>query len=284
MATTASDIVSEQAVRSVLEEQLTKTYQFRRAFRNHDATDINDNSFSFPDRTVELDRDDVLVVGEQADYPRSGTEYGQDTVVYDKRGFEVVITDEAVADSRVDVEMDTQSQELNAWQGSQDYLAFQVLNNNLNAAGPIGDDTGALQYSEVVEARSTLWDDKYDVGSMMLFVEGGGWSDISSMSEFTPASELGDYVVQNAVLPDGNLGSAFIGSVGGIPTFATNTGDLGDREAFMVDTSAYGYESTRWNQEIIQYRDEEHDQDVWKIRGRNGFVATDPSAAVKITG
>ena len=54
---------------------------------------------------------------------------------------------------------------------------------------------------------------------------------------------------------------------------------VGDR---VVDTSRFGYESTRWDREIRQYRDEEADADVWKLRGRNGWVAFDPSPNVKI--
>lgn len=284
MATTASDIVSEQAVRSVLEEQLTKTYQFRRAFRNHDATDISDDRFSFPDRTVDLDRDDVVKIEEQADYPRSGTEYGEDVVVYDKRGFELTITDEAVSDSRVDVEMDAEMQEMNAWQGSQDFLAFSILNNNLNASGPVGDANGTIVYDDIVTARTTLFGDQYDLSEMIGLVGADGMGDLLTMTEFTQASEMGDFVLQNGLLPSGDVGPMFLGEAGGIPWYATNTGDLAAGEAFVVDTSRYGYESTRWADEIVQYRDEEHDQDVWKIRGRNGFISTDPSAAIKITG
>lgn len=284
MATTASDVVSDTAVRSILEEQLTKTYQFRRVFRNHDATDINDDSFSFPDRTVELDRDDVIVVEENSEYPRSGVEYGEDTVVYDKRGFELAISDKAVSDSRVDVVMDTQSQQLNAWQASQDYLAFQILNNNLNASGPIGDDNGTIVYGDVVDARTTLFGDEYDLSEMLVITGADGMGDFLTMSEFTQASEMGDFVIQNGLLPNGNVGPMFLGECGGVPVYASNTGDLAAGEAIMVDTSRYGYESTRWGQEIIQYRDEGTDEDVWKIRGRNGFISTDASAAIKITG
>lgn len=284
MATTASDIVSDTAVRSVLEEQLTKTYQFRRVFRNHDATDINDDSFSFPDRTVELDRDDVVVVEENAEYPRSGVEYGEDIVVYDKRGFELAISDKAVSDSRVDVVMDTQSQQLKTWQSSQDFLAFQILNNNLNANGPIGDDNGTIVYADIVDARTTLFGDNYDLSEMVGITGSDGMGDLLTMSEFTQASEMGDFVLQNGLLPNGDVGPMFLGEAGGIPWYATNTGDLAAGEAFVVDGSRYGYESTRWEQEIIPYRDEDTDQDIWKIRGRNGFISTDASAAIKITG
>lgn len=283
MATTASDVVSVAAVRRVLEEQLTKTYQFRRAFRNHDATDISDGTFSFPNRTIELDRDDVKVVEEGASYPRAGTEYGKTTVVYDKRGFELMITDEAVSDGIVDVEMDGQTQELNAWQGSQDFLAFQILNNNLNAT-TIGDSNGTLVYQDLVDARTALFGDEYDLSELVGLVGADGMGQLMTMSEFTQASEMGDFVIENGLLPSGDVGPMFLGEGAGIPWYATNTGDLAAGEAFVVDSSRYGYESTRWEREIRQYRNEDIDADVWKIRGRNAFVSTDPSAAIKITG
>jgi len=281
---TASDIISEQAVRSVLEEQLTKTYQFRRVFQDHDATDISNDRFSFPQREVELDRDDVVEVGEGESYARTGTDYGEVTVVYDKRGFEITISDEAVSDSRVDVEMDTETQAMNAWQGAMDYLAFQVLDSNQNAAGPIGNDNGdPIQYQNLVDARTTLFDDKYDLSEMVGLVGADGMNDLLTMEKFTQASEMGDFVLQNGLLPNGDVGPMFLGEAAGVPWYATNTGDLGPGEAFLADTSRFGYESTRWDREIRQRRDEENDADVWKIRGRNGWVAFDPSANIKIT-
>lgn len=282
--TTASDIISEQAVRSVLEEQLVKTYQFRRVFQDHDATDISNDRFSFPQREVELDRDDVVEVGEGENYARTGTDYGDVTVVYDKRGFEISISDEAVSDSRVDVEMDTETQAMNAWQGAMDYLAFQVLDTNTNAAGPIGDDNGTITYQNLVDGRTTLFGDGYDLSEMVGVVGADGMGDLLKMEEFTQASEMGDFVLENGLLPNGQIGPMFLGEAAGIPWYATNTGDLGAGEAFLVDSSRFGYESTRWDREIRQYRDEEEDADVWKIRGRNGWVAFDPSANIKITG
>lgn len=282
--TTASNIISEQAVRSVLKEQLTKTYQFRRVFQDHDATDISNDRFSFPQREVELDRDDVVEVGEGQNYARTGTDYGEVTVVYDKRGFEITITDEAVSDSRVDVVMDNETQAMNAWQGAMDYLAFQVLNSNQNAAGPIGDDNGTITYQTLVDARSTLFGDQYDLSEMVGLVGADGMGDLMKMDKFTQASEMGDFVLEKGLLPNGQVGPMFLGEAAGVPWYATNTGDLAAGEAFVVDTSRFGYESTRWDREIRQYRNEEEDADVWKIRGRNGWVAVDPSANVKITG
>lgn len=284
MATTASDIISEEAVRNVLDEQLTKTYQFRRAFQNHDATNISNDRFSFPDRTVELDGDDVVKVEEGGDYPRSGTEYSENTVVYDKRGFEVVITDEAVSDSRVDVVMDTEAQAMNAWQASQDELAFNVLDSNQNSDGPIGDDDGTITYQNLVDARTALFNDEYDLSELVGIVGPDGMGDLLTMSEFTQASEMGDFVIENGLLPNGQVGPMFLGEGAGIPWYAANTGQLAAGEAFVVDTSQYGYESTRWDMEITQRRIEEDDADAWKIRGRNGFISTDAEANIKITG
>lgn len=283
MAIKHANVVSQEAVRAILEEQTRKTYQFRRAFRNHDATEIDSDEFNFPVADNDLDGE-VVEVPEGGDYPRSGTSDSKVPAVYTKYGLEIPITDEAVDDSRVDVEMNTQENMIWAEESRMDALSFGVLNNNLNASGPIGDNAGSLTYSEISEARTTLWNDEYDIGSMIGFVEGGGWSDIEQMNEFTPATELGDFVVQNGLLPNGDLGTAFIGTVGAIPFYATNSGDLGDREGFIVDTSQYGYESTRWNRQINSYREEGNDQDIHKIRTRVGFVATDSSAAIKITG
>lgn len=283
MAIKHADVVSQEAVAAVLEEQTRATYQFRRAFRNHDATDIDSDEFNFPVADNDLDGE-IVEVPEGGDYPRTGTSDSSVTAVYTKYGLEVPITDEAVSDSRVDVEMNAQENLMWAEESRMDSLAFNILNNNLNAAGPIGDDTGSLTYSEVSEARTELWNDQYDIGSMVMFVEGGGWNDIEQMNEFTPATEVGDFVVRNGLLPNGDLGQAFVGTLAGVPAYATNTGDLGDREAFLVDTSKYGYESVRWDRDIESYREESKDQDVHKVRSRVGFVATDSDAAIKITG
>lgn len=283
MAIKHADVVSQEAVAAVLEEQTRATYQFRRAFRNHDATDIDSDEFNFPVPDNDLDGE-VVEVPEGGDYPRTGTSDSKVSAAYTKYGLEVPITDEAVSDSRVPVEMNAQEDLMWAEESRMDSIAFGILNNNLNASGPIGDDTGSITYSEFSEARTTLWNDEYDIGSMIALVEGGGWSDIEQMNEFTPATEVGDFVVRNGLLPDGDLGQAFVGTLAGIPAYATNTGDLGDREAFIVDTSKYGYESVRWDREITSYREESKDQDVHKVRTRVGFAATDSDAAIKITG
>lgn len=283
MAIKHADVVSQEAVAAVLEEQTRATYQFRRAFRNHDATDIDSDEFNFPVPDNDLEGE-VVEIPEGGNYPRSGTSDSKVTAVYTKYGLEVPITDEAVSDSRVPVEMNAQEDLMWSEESRMDSIAFGILNNNLNASGPVGDNTGSITYSEFSEARTTLWNDEYDIGSMIALVEGGGWSDIEQMNEFTPATEVGDFVVRNGLLPDGDLGQAFVGTVAGVPVFATNTGDLGDREAFIVDTSKYGYESTRWDRELTSYREESNDQDVHKIRTRVGFAATDSDAAIKITG
>jgi len=281
MPTTASDVVSEEAVRSVLEEQTRKTYQFRRAFRDHDATDISDDSFSFPVSDEDFDGE-VVEIGEGSDYPRTSKDYSKVRVFYDKRGFEFTITDEAVSDSRVPVAMNQEEDAAWAWQSNQDYLAFQILNNNLNSQGPVGDTDDTIQYADIVDARTTLFGDEYDLGEMLLFVGADGMGDLLKMPEFTQASEMGDMVIETGLLPNGEIGEGFLGEAGGIPTYATNTGDLGPGEAILVDQSQYGYESTRWEREINQYRDDKKDQDVWKVRSRGGYVSTDASAAIKI--
>jgi hypothetical protein len=69
-----------------------------------------------------------------------------------------------------------------------------------------------------------------------------------------------------------------------VPLYITNTGDLSDDEMHMVDQSMFGYESTRWEQEVSNYREESDDQDVYKIRHRKDFVVIDEESNVYVQG
>jgi hypothetical protein len=109
-------------------------------------------------------------------------------------------------------------------------------------------------------------------------------SDFLNMSGFTQASELGDFVMRRGILPEGDLSNqAFLGVVHDVPVYLSNTSAFTAGDAFLVDTSAFGWESTRWDTEVETYREEEKDQDVWKIRGRWDWVATQPEANIKIS-
>lgn len=273
MTVTATDVVSDDDVRAILEERTQEMYQFRRAYRDHDATGINSGSYEFPEASDRL-RGEMVEVGEEANYPRSGLNYEGVQAQYQKDGFEVAVSDEAVDDSAFDVIMDVMEEMGVAAESRLDALAFTGLDNNQNDAGAIGTDGDDLNYDSIVAGYTQLVEDEYRPAQFEVYASADGWGDLATDEQFTQATAQGE-----ATIRDGTLDSSL-----GVPIYITNTGDLGDDEAFMVDTSKFGYESTRWEQEVTNYREESEDQDVYKIRHRKDFVVMDAEANVFIQG
>lgn len=281
-----SDIITNDDVRRMAELVRNKKYQFRRFFRRHDATDANSNSFTFPQLEIEIDEDEIVEIPEGSEYPRAGFDYGDVKAAYSKYGVELPITDEAVADSYLDVLMDGNRQMVEAEEQRMDKLAFNVLSGNLSADGPIdssGDAAGTLEYADFVDARTTLFGNDANLSDLIAVVNPDGMGDLLKMNEFTKASELGDNVVTSGLLPNGNIGEGLVGTVGDIPVYATNVGGtLTAGQAIVGDTSQYGWESERDPFDADNYREEGKDQTVYKLNGRYDWVSTNQEVAIKI--
>jgi hypothetical protein len=278
MGITASDVISDDDVRAVLEERTQEMYQFRRAYRDHDATGLNSNQFSFPQADDSV-RDAMDEVGEQANYPRAELNYSNVTANYTKDGFEIAISDEAVSDSVFDVVMDVTEEMAIGAESLLDSRAWSLMDPddgaNLDTTnGPIGTDTNDLDYNAVVNAYTALLDNEMSPVDFELFVSADAFGDLAKDDNFTHATDQGDQTVRQGTL---QLGF-------GVPIIPTNTGDLAEDEANMVDTGKYGYESTRWDREVTNYREEKNDQDVFKIRHRKDFVVMKSDAAIHIQG
>lgn len=269
---TATDVVSDDDVRAILEERTQQMYQFRRAYRDHDASGINSGTFTFPQADDNL-RGEMVEVGEEANYPRSGLNYSGVNATYTKDGFEVAISDEAVSDSAFDVVMDAMEEMGIAAEKRLDGLAYTGISNNNNGV-TIGSDGTDLNYPAITAAYTQLVTDEFTPAGFELYVSPDAFDDLANDDNFNRATDQGD-----ALARQGMLGETF-----GVPVVMTNTGDLGADEAFMVDTEMYGYESTRWPQEVISYREEEDDQDVFKIRHRKDFVVMKSDAAIFLQG
>lgn len=283
---TTSDIITNDDVRGMAELVRNKKYQFRRAFRRHDATQLNSNSFTFPQLDIDLAAEEVAEIPEGSEYPRADFDYESVKAVYSKYGVEITVTDEAVEDSYLDVEMDGNRQLTEAEEERMDKIAFNVLNNNLNANGPIdssGDAAGTLEYADFVDARTTLFDAGASFGDLFAIVNADGMGDLLKMQEFTQASELGDNVITNGLLPGGNVGEGLVGTVGDIPVYASNVGGtLSAGQAIVVDESQYGWESERRSFDVENYREEETDQTVYQLSGRYDWVPTNAEVGIKI--
>lgn len=275
MVTKSTEVITGEAVQALAENQLDVQRRFRRAFRAHDATDANSNSYNLPGTSGDFE-DELVEVPEGSEYPRAGLTYGDNQAVYSKYGFEAPVTDEAMDDAATDIEADIIEQMAREEARRVDAIAFGILNNNLNAAGPVGDGTGDMTWAEIVDARQQLFADGMTPDGMELYLSPDAAGDVLvdfQGAQFVPAGQLGN-----------NVANGQLGNLAGIPVFETNTGDLGAGEGILVDTNRYGWESTRWDTEVSDYREEKNDQTVYKVRNRKDWVATTPSAGIRITG
>jgi len=277
------DIITEEVVRDIIEAKQRETRQARRAFRSHDATNISSNSFEFPKGDADFEGDSAEIP-EGSSYPRASKSYDDVQAAYSKFGFEVPITDEAVDDSTIDIELDVMEDMADEEFRRMDSIAFGILNNNTNDDGPVAESTtsGVIEDADLLKAREILFADDFSLQNMELYVGPSGMTDVTSMEQFLDAFEITDTMLDQGYLPREDIGQGLVGIARGIPVYAMNTGDLGEGEALLVDTASYGYESTRWEQEVSSYREENKDQTIHKTSSREDWVATKPEACVKI--
>lgn len=287
MAQTASDIISDDDVRAIVDKIRNKKYQARRAFRDYDATDNDSNSVDFPISDSDFDGD-VAEVPPGSEYPRATKSYDTVSAAHTKYGLEIAIPDEDVEDSVIPITMDQEEDLVRAEETRIDGIAYNVLSSNTNSAGAIdagNANAGVFEYEDITLARQRAFQDELDLSELLLIAGAQDLSDFLNMDKFTQASELGDQVVEQGVLPGGNLvgEAAFIGVAGDVPIYLSNTGDFADGEGYLVDASAFGWESTRRALDVTQYREEDKEQDVWQIDTRVDFVATNATANIEIS-
>lgn len=280
---TATDVVSDDDVRAIAEKIRNKKYQNRRAFRDYDATDNDSNEVSFPVKNSDFDGESVEVP-EGSNYPRGSTDYDEVSAVHTKYGFEVPIPDEKVEDNVVDIELDTQEDMIREEENRMDAIAYGVLSGNAEApdGGAIGNADGTFEYADLAEGRQEAFLRELDLSELEMYVSGENITDFINMDEFTQASEMGDQVLQQGILPGGSMlgEAALLGVAGDIPVYTTNTADYAAGEAYLVDTSEFGWESTRRAMDVDSYREEDKEQDVFRVSGRWDWVATQPEAAI----
>ncbi|WP_254547483.1 phage major capsid protein [Halomarina pelagica] len=253
------------------EAQTEATYGFRQAFRSHDGSNAGP-SMKFPLREEDFEGD-MVEIPEGSEYPRASMSYGEVEAVYTKYGFEFPISDEAVADGVLPIRMDAMSEMMREEARRLDQIAYNVVAAQNNAATG-GNADGVLTFDELVDARAEHRSQEFDPD--LLLVEALGAADILKDDTF----KLRDTPVGDRAVTNG-----FIGSVAGVDIFEANSTPLGAHDAYLVDTSLYGYESSKEGENgVSSYREESNDQEVYKIKDRLDWVATNPDAALYIDG
>jgi len=276
MVTDTSDVpIQEETVLRQVQERTQPDYQFRRAFRDYDATSNDAETLQFPVPEDDLEGH-VVEIGEGSDYPRAELNYGEAGADRAKYGFEMPITDEAIRFGRVDIEAETQAEMARSQMKNIDVRAYDFLSNQNNGT-TVGNDGEDLDFEAVVEAYEVLYSDEYNPAEFEMYVGPDGGRDLSLDDSFNRATEEGDMLTRDE-------GITNLGTIYGIPVYMTNTGDLGDDEALLVDTSKYGYFAEWEPMAVESYREDSNDQWVYKLNAHNGFAVTDAQAACFIQG
>ena len=250
-------------------------YQFRNAFRvDSEASSRQGDSVEYP--SLADDFDGELVEVEKGDeYHEAKLQYDGLRAAWTKYGFEFRLYDEDIKDSKVNLVAINQREMTREEVRTLDGIAYSVIDANRNST-TIGTDGTDFNYGAAVEAYTTLVDAGYSAGRFVWFLGPDAWGDIAQMNEFTTDTET---------FADELRGSGInLGEFMGRPAMLTNTGDLGDDEAYLIDTGAYGWESPRDPFGVTRRRDDATDSFVYKLSGRTDWVPTDPDAALKIQG
>lgn len=264
-------IITEEAVRSTVEERAQERLVYRNAFRNLDASNVNNSTLQVPKPSDAMA--EPSAIEPTAEYPTTREDYTKVSIDRQKFGEMVQIPEEDVMDNVFDLVADHVDLAARNMAEFLDGLAFAELSANLNSNGPVTGDstTDQLSVDDVFAGIRTLEEEGFEPDAV--FVGPRGKEDI--LKELADrGTDLGDSTIQTGQFAD----------YAGLNWYYSNTGDLTQHDAIAVDTDFYGYEAT-WTP-IETERDEDFDTDTskFKIRTRKGFKALEAQAAVEING
>lgn len=259
-------------LRDRVEEITQENLVWRQAFREYPAADINSNTVQFPVPDDSIGNPDVVAEG--AEFPREQETYSKETLTFDKFGFEVALTHEAVEDSMIDVVRDQVDRQARQMAEEMNKQAFDVL--DANNRGTFGDADGVFTYDDVLAGRQPLMQDNYDPDLLIADLDAA--HDLLQDANFLEASEM-----QGEMRRSGQIGqiTGFDVVEADDDFEITGTNNPG---AMMIDTDFYGYEGEREPVTSEEYREDRTQTDVFRVYTRIGWLAIDPQAAVKIEG
>jgi len=234
-------------------------------------------SFRFPFRND--DGAHPKLVDEGAEFPRSHEEYTLEEMSFDKFGFEVPLTMEAVEDSRIDLTQDQVDRQARQMAEDVNARAYDELDASIrdawsSLAGDSGDST--MTYSDILDGREALVSNSYSPDLLIADVE--AVHDLMQGDNFLRATELGDQLRRDGAL----------GRIAGMEVVEDDSGlPLGGADnpgALMVDTDLFGYEGERTPVTTNEYEEERTQTDVYRIFARMGWLVTQPEAGIIVEG
>jgi len=265
-----TQIISQEAVRSMVEERLQEQLVFRQAFRDLDATSVNSNTIKVPNPADAMAEPAAIEPG--AEYPQTREEYEKVSIDRQKYGVMIEVPEEDIMDNVFDLvsdHVDLAAQEMAEF---LDGLAYTELSANLNANSPVTNNADDdLTFDDITEGIATL--EEANASPDVAFFGPRGKQDI-----LTYLAERGTDITDEAVT------TGQFGAFAGLDFLYSTAGDLTAHNAILVDSDRYGYEATFTGIESEEDSDFDSDTEKYKVRTRKGFKAMKPEAAVMIEG
>lgn len=266
-----SDAITQEVVRNRVEEIVQEDLQFRQAFRQTQVPDGTGETWKVvqPDDTI----GDPDTIAPGSSYPGTEEDYSKIEIDREKYGLKMAFLDEGVMDNvTFDVIADQVDRAGRQMAEKLNTEAFSELDANLATESPVGDDTGTLAYSELLDGKKELRADSYDPDIVILDPEAE--RDLQTDSSFNRATDQSDDLVR-----DGQ-----IARVSGMDVVVSDAGEMASHDAYLIDTDQYGYEAVWSGVESESWRDEDSDTEYRKIRTFRGFKAIDSEAAIQVQG
>ncbi len=263
--------VLRDRVEEIVQEQLV----YRDVFRSYDATGISSNVVQIP-----VPRDDGAhpkIVDEGAEFPRSHEQYDLKEMTFDKFGFEVPLTMEAVDDSRIDLTQDQVDRQARQMAEDVNARAFDNIRESLNNNGRFaGDGSGTMTYDDVLSGREDLLASAYNPDLLIADVE--AVHDLLRSDNFLRAGSDEASGLRREGMVGRIAGMDVVEDDSGLPLGGDGPG------ALMVDTELFGYEGERTPISTQEYAEEKTQTDVYRVFTRMGWLVTQPQAGVIIEG
>lgn len=268
------NVIVKDDIRDVAQNRDDDLRFFRQAFRSIDWPE-NTGSLTFPDieEADDIDEEEIEEVAEGDPYPTSSFSYSGQTLYKNKYGVTLEFTDEALADTPMQVVMDGKMSALEAEAKKVDGVAYGVLAGAAASSGQ-GNADDDLTMAELIDARAwhkSSAGGRYDPD--LAFVESmGGASLLKEMANRDTAD--GDEAARTGK----------IGDVAGMDVIEANTGLLAPHEAIIADTDELGWGASQYEKRVERERDSREDTTYMTVKDRLNFIATDGAAAATVEG
>lgn len=272
------DVPTDKDMQATLLPEPEEMFAFRNAFQvDSEAPNREGDTVEYPQLENGFEGDLVEIEPDE-EHPEAKLEFDGLQAVWTEYGFKFRIRDKDVRNSKINLVMTNQQEMTREEMRRLDALAGLVIENNRNDV-EIGTSGTDFNYEAAIDMETELINAGYNPDRFMFVLSPTAWGGLaktSGDSGFAAQTER----FANELRSEGIRHGELLGH----PVLRTNTGFMGEDEAYLIDTGIYGWESPRKQFDVTQWRDD--DQRCWfyGLNGEIDWVPTEPDAALKALG